>query len=280
VSPATRQPTAAVDFVEQYAAAAERFALAVAWSDLRSAVPACPDWTTYDLVVHLANVHAWAATIVETGSAAPEQDDEPRGGRGRARAVSEWYTGKAEDLYAVLRHTPPDRPCWNFVFGSGVAGFWPRRQLHEVTVHQIDLDQAAGRDTVIDAQVAADGVDEVLTVLSHRMHHRGFPAAIDRPLALTASDTGDTWILTPPPRSGQPPRVPEQPAGRHAAVPSPGVAATRTRTVAVGVEDRVEATADVLYRTLWKRLPFERAHLRLSGDPSRLRAFLGSRLVP
>jgi hypothetical protein len=59
--------TTQLDYVEQYVAAAERFAVAVASTDLHARVPACPDWTAYDLVCHLGNVHAWAATIVETG---------------------------------------------------------------------------------------------------------------------------------------------------------------------------------------------------------------------
>ena len=103
-------------------------------------VAGCPGWSAYDLVVHLGNVHAWAATIVETGRERREQNDEPRSsheGPGRWRSGTR---GKAEDLYEVLRHSPPERPCWNFVFGAGVAAFWSRRQLHETTIHQVDLD--------------------------------------------------------------------------------------------------------------------------------------------
>ena len=148
--------------------------------------------------MHLGNVHAWAATIVETGRSAVEQNDEPRSSKGKV--VSAWYAGKAEDLYEVLRHVPPETPCWNFAFGAGRASFWPRRQLHETTIHQLDLDGSGGRVTEIAPEVALDGVDEVLTVMLHRMHQRGHPAALDRPLALTATDTGDTWVVTPSPR--------------------------------------------------------------------------------
>jgi hypothetical protein len=44
--------------------------------------------------------------------------------------------------------------------------------------------------------------------------------------------------------------------------------------------DRVEASADVLYRLLWKRLDLDEADVRVAGDEQRVRAFLGSRLVP
>jgi hypothetical protein len=53
----------------------------------------------------------------------------------------------------------------------------------------------------------------------------------------------------------------------------------RTSPVA-HVEDRVEAPADVLYRTLWKRLAPEDPDVRICGDQGRVRGFLGSALVP
>jgi uncharacterized protein (TIGR03083 family) len=267
-----------VDFVEEYAAAAERLAVAVTWSDLRAPVPHCPGWTTYDLVVHVGNVHAWAATIVETGRSAAEQNDEPASAK--PRVVSAWYVGKAEDLYAVLRSADPDAPCWNFAFGEGSTRFWPRRQLHETTVHQVDLDAAAGRTTQIAPAVARDGVDEVLRVFLHRMHTRGHAARLERPLALAATDTGDTWTVSPRPRPEASP-VPAQPGpGGMVPLPSPVVEHRRSSVPAGGVADRVEAPADVLYRLLWKRADPDADGVRILGDATRVRAFLGSRLVP
>ena len=267
-----------VDFVEEYAAAAERLAVAVAWSDLRAPVPGCPGWTTYDLVVHVGNVHAWAATIVETRAFARVLDDLPRSTK--PRAVSAWYVAKAEDLYAVLRSTPYDEPCWNFAFGEGVVGFWPRRQLHETTIHQVDLDAAAGRTTEISRAVARDGVDEVLRVFLHRMHTRGHTARLEQPLALAATDTGDTWTVSPRPRP-EAPLVPEQSSrGVPVPGPTPVVEHRRSSVPAGGVADRVEASAELLYRLLWKRADPDADGVRLLGNEARVRAFLGSRLVP
>jgi uncharacterized protein (TIGR03083 family) len=274
VNALTRRP-AALDTVEAYASAAERFAVTVAWSDLRAPVVGCPGWSAYDLTVHLGNVHAWAATIVETGRPAAEQNDEPTSSR--AKAVSAWYAAKAEDLYEVLRHSSPDEPCWNFVFGSGVAAFWPRRQLHETIIHQVDLDQTRQQETDLDRDTCVDGVSEVLTVLVHRMHHRGHPTSLAEPLALTAVDTGDTWLLRPQPASSSSPRVPTQSSGGTSASPPPSV--EHRTSPAPEVLDRVEARADVLYRLLWHR-PVDEADLRVSGDEARVRAFLGSRLTP
>jgi len=278
VSAATRLSTS-VDFVEEFAAAAERLAVAVAWSDLRARVPACPSWTTYDLVVHVGNVHAWAATIVETGRSAVEQNDEPA--HARPRTVSAWYAAKAEDLYQVLRAADPAAPCWNFAFGAGTASFWPRRQLHETTIHHVDLEQTVGREKPVDAAVARDGVDEVLGVFLHRMHQRGHPAQLNQPLALTATDTGDTWVVAPQPRSGSTPMVPAQAVGTLAeTVPSLPPSIEHRTSSGAHVADRVEARADVLYRLLWKRLAVADADVRIAGDEARVRGFLASRLVP
>jgi len=242
--------------VEKFLAAADAFAVAVGWSDLHASVPSCSGWSVYDLVVHLGNVHAWAATIVETGQRAVEQNDEPRSAK--PKAVSQWYAAKAEDLHEVLRQVPPDRPCWNFVDADGLAAFWPRRQLHETTIHHVDLDLACGRTPQVAAEVAVDGVGEVLGVLVHRMHARGHRAHLDEPLALRATDTGDTWVVLP---DAEAPRL-EQRASS-----------------AEGARDRVEAPADVLYRMLWHR-PVDSETVHIEGDDARVRAFLDSRLTP
>ena len=267
-----------LDHLGRFARAAERFADLVVAVDLGAPVPGCPGWTAYDVVAHLGNVHAWAATIVETGLEAPTQDDAPR--THRARVVRDWYAGKAEDLYRVLRGTDPARPCWNFAFGEGVAGFWSRRQLHETTIHTVDLDSVSGGTTEVAAQVAADGVDEVLTVFLHRMHVRGHPATLTAPLCLVCEDTGNAWTLTPRAARSEPGRpVPIQPRGSAAeAAPGPAddppLVVDRRHPGA----DQVSAPAGVLYRALWNRGPTDA--LTRTGDRARIDAFLGSRLVP
>jgi uncharacterized protein (TIGR03083 family) len=266
-----------VDFTKEYAAAAERLAVAVARSDPRAPVPGCPGWSVLDLVVHVGNVHAWAASIVETGRAAAEQNDRPSSSR--PRVVSSWYAGKAEDLYEVLRGADPAAPCWNFAFGSGTKRFWSRRQLHETTVHQVDLDLVLHKDSEIRPAVAGDGVDEVLGVFLHRMHQRGHAVTLDRPLALVASDTGDAWVVSPRTRPDATAPVPAQARSTGSEALPPTVAHRRT-SHAAAVEDRVEGPAEVLYRLLWGRVDVDAADVRLSGDEQRVRRFLASRLVP
>jgi uncharacterized protein (TIGR03083 family) len=263
--------------IEAFAAAADRFATSVLWSDLRAPVDSCPGWSSYDLVVHLGNIHAWAATIVETGLEAVEQNDEPRIAT-KAKVVGEWYRGKAEDLYEVLRQTSPDSPAWNFVHGSGEASFWSRRQLHETTIHQVDLDLTRDRVTEIDPDVSVDGIAEVLTEMLHRMHQRGHPTALDEPIALVAADTGDTWVVSPRSPSSQ--VVPLQPvSATDDAVLSLPPSVEHRRDGSVSTGNLVEAPSGVLYRLLWQR-PVNHQELHLAGDQGRVRAFLRSRLTP
>lgn len=235
----------------EFATAAEWFAVTVAGVDLRAPVPTCPGWTVFHLVAHLGNVHSWAATIVETGQAAAELTDEPPR---KAKPAAEWYAGKAEDLFEVLRAADPDAPCWNFAFGLGTKAFWPRRQLHETTVHSIDLALAAGRIPDLRPEVSADGIDEALRVFLHRMHSRGFPADLQAPLSVVATDVERSWTVRP---SDGPPEVLE------------GATAP----------DRISGPAAAVYALLWKRLPATDAALHFTGDTARIGAFLGSRLT-
>lgn len=244
---------ARIDYVGEFAAAVEWFATHLSEASPRSVVPACPGWTVLDLVVHLGNVHSWAATIVETGEAAAELDDRPHSSR--AKHLGPWYLAKAEDLYEVLRFADPDRPCWNFAFGEGVAGFWQRRQAHETLVHGVDLAQALGVEPRLPAELAGDGVDEALTVFLHRMHQRGYAAELPTPVALRAVDTGQSWTVQPG-VEGASPRV--------------------ARGVVMGA-DVVEGTAAELLLALWKRGPLEA--LSVTGDQDRVRRFLAGRLT-
>lgn len=265
---------AVLDFSDEFAVAAQWFASHLAHAKMDARVPACPDWSVLDLAVHLGNVHSWAASILETGRAAEMLADEPVSHR--PRRVARWYEGRAEDLYAVLRATRADRPCWNFAYGEGVAGFWHRRQAHETLMHGVDLASAAGVPARLPAVLAADGVDEVFSVFLHRMHTRGHPADLSAPLVVRATDAGDAWTLTPVP--GDEPRVVRaaRPDGAGSGE-APGEASEASRG------DLVEAPAGVLLKLLWKRArlddPDVRAQLRVVGDDERVSTFFAGRLT-
>jgi uncharacterized protein (TIGR03083 family) len=234
---------------ELLAAATDRFASTVATADPASAVPACPGWTVLDLVAHLGNVHAWAEQIVRAND--PNLDeDQPAGD------LATWYAARAGRLRATLAAVDPARPTWNFVGQGEVAAFWIRRQLHETTMHTVDLDLACGAEPQIDPAVAEDGVLEAFEVFGPRMVQRGAGADLEAPVVVTATDTGASWTLVPV--SGAAPRI----------------AAADEQLDPVG---SVEGTAQDLLTALWKRT--SPASLTLTGDRQVLGRFLSSRLT-
>jgi uncharacterized protein (TIGR03083 family) len=256
----SRYAAPAVDFVSAFARTAAEVVDTIPTLDLGASVPACPEWSTYDLVRHLGNVHAWAATIVETGNPAPAQNDEPAARR--PRVVARWYAGKAEDLLQVLRDADPDRECWTFSRRHLTQAFWLRRQTHEALVHLADLRQALGRTPRVPTDLTSDGVAEVLEVFLPRMHARGRPANLEASLLLHAADTGSTWLVTP-------------------TADGPPEARRVEGADLVDTEiDLVSGPAADLMLMLWKRLPAEHPSLALDGDRTRILGFLRSALTP
>jgi len=226
-----------------------RFAAGLDEADLGALVPACPGWTVADLVAHLGNTHAWATRVAETGEAASPPDDVPDPGAHR-----DWYLERADRLVAALAAADPGAPCWNFSGVHPTAGFWTRRQLHEALMHLVDLDQAHGRPSELDAAQCADGVLETIEVFGPRLYGRGVRVDLDGPVELVATDTGDRWALEP---------VDDGPPRLHHPATAPA--------------DRLEGTAQQLWLLLWKRADEEIARI---GYADRLDRFLASRLSP
>lgn len=217
-----------------------RFAELATGADGDEAVPTCPGWTVVDLVGHLGNVHRWAAAIVLSGERIADQPvtrpTEP---------LEEWYAGTATALLAALHAVDGDEPTPNFAMIDEVAAFWARRQLHETTIHAVDLAQALGRPEHgwdVDEDVAADGVSELLRVFLRRMAARGRPPVVLGPIDLVATDVDRVWTIVPGHESGAPPVVTRQD---------------------VDTAGSAQGTVVELYLALWNRLPPER--LRLSG---------------
>ncbi len=134
---------------------------------LRAPVPTCPDWTVRDLVAHQGMVHRWAAALVRG-----EQDIDPDAFEAEGRDELdplEWLRDGVIDLADTLTHAPADTRALVFLNDAPAPReFWARRQCHETTVHAVDAMAAAlGRsphpaETWIDADLAVDGIDELL----------------------------------------------------------------------------------------------------------------------
>lgn len=163
---------------------ADRFAGAVAAADPGAPVTHCPGWSVRDLVVHLGGVHQWAAHAVTAGSPdlqpAPPASDEPD--------LAGWYALQASHLLDVLAATPPAAPAWTLDAADRTAGFWRRRQVHEVAMHTWDAEEAVGSPTAYDPWLAWDGVLEVAHVLYPRQVRLGRVDPLPAAVRLVASD--------------------------------------------------------------------------------------------
>ena len=100
-------------------------------------------------------------------SSAPERPSASRSTPRRTASIRlARLSGRPGSPRARAGSSPPitaagDEPVW--AFGRlAPASFWARRQSHETMVHRADAELAVGRDVVLDAGLAADGIDEWL----------------------------------------------------------------------------------------------------------------------
>jgi uncharacterized protein (TIGR03083 family) len=220
---------------------------AAARAELTTPVPTCPGWAVRDLLLHVGGVHRWAATVVGEARTGPVDVDQPYDVADELphdEVLLDWYrTGHAE-LVHTLEKAPADLECWAFLPAPSALSFWARRQAHETTVHRVDADSATGPGTSapVPADLAADGVDELLTcfVSGRNQRLRGR----ERSLHVHATDVDRHWLV----RIGSGPPHAEQVDGE------------------VAADESVHGPASNLYLALWNRGPWD--GLTVHGGPA------------
>jgi uncharacterized protein (TIGR03083 family) len=128
--------------------------------DAQQPIPTCPGWTLEQLVGHVGRGHRWAAELVSRRLLAPIPIQElvpPAHPEERG----EWLTAGARMLADAVRAAGPDQPVWTWQKDQS-AGFWLRRMLHDEVVHRFDAELAVGIEGDLAADLAADGVSDVL----------------------------------------------------------------------------------------------------------------------
>jgi uncharacterized protein (TIGR03083 family) len=230
-------------------------------------VPSCRRWTVRDLVVHTGNVHAWAVSVLRTRVEQPQVfDAEPEGLGAGFDELLFWYADRAGELVDLLVGgvVSDDQAVWTFGPEGSTAAFWPRRQAHEVTMHAVDAGLARGvavSDALLwlDPERAADGVDEVLTVMLPRVALFAPQPALGGRLGVEATDVERSWVV--------------EPDGR--------IDSTATDSV---VSARLVGPAASLFAVLWRRasLDHDGADLGLSagGDRAVVDSLFAARLTP
>jgi uncharacterized protein (TIGR03083 family) len=173
-------------------------AVVAAAPDIAADVPSCPGWTIADLAEHAGSVHRWAAAIIETRATARVPFPEASAPWASADGLAQWLAAGAVPLLAALRSAGPLTDVWSWGPGR-TSGWWARRMLHETAVHRADAELALGREPEIDPDVAADGIEELLTNLPYGRRTAGGLADLPgggETVHLHATDRDGEWMIT------------------------------------------------------------------------------------
>lgn len=168
------------------------FALAHAAEDrLDAAVDSCPGWTISDLVWHTGEVHSFWEQVA--GKGLRDHHDTVMPERPRDEELLDWFRRGVEKLAETLENTDPARPVWTWAPQKDVA-FIQRRMAHETAVHRWDAQAAVGDPSPVDADLAADGVDEFLDFFlpAEPEHLRGEGESVH----LHSTDAEGEWLVT------------------------------------------------------------------------------------
>jgi len=149
---------------ERYLEAIEKESAALldaARGNLDTHVPTCPEWSMSDLLGHLGEVHRFwneMAARALTNPRDTEDHDPPEG-----VDLIEWFGEGPGLLVGTLADADLEQPMWSWSPVKKV-GFVPRRMAQETAVHRWDAQNAVGDPSEIDADLAADGIDELMYV--------------------------------------------------------------------------------------------------------------------
>jgi uncharacterized protein (TIGR03083 family) len=133
-------------------------------------VPGCPDWSLSELGAHAGDFAAFYSHLVcdTTGAARPPWPNTWRHGAAApldGRPAAAYFHDRAQFLLSLLRTTAPDAEVRTWNAEDQTAHFVARRAAHELAVHRVDAQLAVGEPHPIDAEVAADGIEEIFTML-------------------------------------------------------------------------------------------------------------------
>ena len=157
-------------------------------------VPTCGDWTLAALVWHLTKVQRFWTHVISNRPEGPDDYQTPTPPDDET-VLSEGLRNACDDLTQVLDNADPSQEAWSWAAEQSV-GFTIRRQTHEALIHHVDGLIAAGLALpALDPALAADGVDEVVSVMLCEVPGWARFDPTQGAITLTASDVGRSWTL-------------------------------------------------------------------------------------
>lgn len=165
-------------------------------------VTTCPDWTLSDLALHVGRAQRWAQRITETRAQEPVDlsavDLELPA---TTTSYGAWLCSGATAFSAAVRSADARTPVWSWSDDQSV-GFWLRKITHDTIIHRIDAELTVGIRPSLAAQMASDGVADLLAAIT-TLSTAGHPDPIfeglrghGQTLQLQATDTADEWFVT------------------------------------------------------------------------------------
>jgi uncharacterized protein (TIGR03083 family) len=145
-------------FLELLERDGSRLAATARHGELDAPVPTCPGWTVADCVAHTADAYQHKIACMRLQRRPDEYPGEPP----EAVGVVDWFDASLAELLGELRDRGPAAPSYTWWPADQTVGFWYRRMAQETAVHRVDVEDARGEPTPIDADLAIDGIDEVL----------------------------------------------------------------------------------------------------------------------
>ncbi|WP_310529109.1 maleylpyruvate isomerase N-terminal domain-containing protein [Nocardioides sp.] len=177
-------------YLEHIRVESARFRDVLATCDPAARVPTCPDWSAEDLLWHLTSVQWFWSTALIDRPAEVDEAQEPERPAAYAevlRAFDEW----SAVLSSALEGVDPKAEAWTWS-DDHTVGFILRRQAHEALVHRLDAEQTARVTSVeVDANLAADGVAEMIGVMFGGCPRWGSWEPLPHYARLDCTDTGD-----------------------------------------------------------------------------------------
>jgi uncharacterized protein (TIGR03083 family) len=186
---------AKLDYFAHIRRESARFAGCLATADRSARVPTCPDWDAADLLWHLTEVQLfWGAIVRERLSdpdaaeaAKPERPDD-------FRALLTLFDQATVALLDALASTPGRTEVWTWA-GDHSVDFVLRRQAHEALIHRLDAELVVGDPTLVDRDLASDGVDEALTIMFGEVPSWGAFTPDGTHGAIATTDTLAEWTI-------------------------------------------------------------------------------------